>query len=107
MKRTPKESVEGLLKGIEDAKNAREFDFLKDLKMLLNAYTKISKRDYLALIRSLIDKYSVEETAVVHAALLKKCRAGDIEAMRLWAELAKENQTAGEEVQIVDDIPVK
>lgn len=107
MKRTQKESVEDLLKGIEDAKNMREFDYIKDLKMLLNAYTKTSKRDYLALIRSLIDKYSVEETALVHAALLKKCRAGDIEAMRLWAELSKENQTAGEEVQIVDDIPVK
>ena len=40
MKRTQKESVEGLLKGIEDAKNMREFDYIKDLKMLLNAYTK-------------------------------------------------------------------
>lgn len=104
MKRTPKESVEGLLKGIEDAKNAREFDFLKDLKMLLNAYTKTSKRDYLALIRSLIDKYSVEETAVVHAALLKKCRAGDLNAIRIWIEMQKENGAGVAEVNIIDGI---
>lgn len=104
MKRTPKESVEGLLKGIEDAKNAREFDFLKDLKMLLNAYTKTSKRDYLALIRSLIDKYSVEETAVVHAALLKKCRDGDLNAIRIWTEMQKENGAGVAEVNIIDSI---
>ena len=99
MKRTPKESVEGLLKGIEDAKNAREFDFLKDLKMLLNAYTKTSKRDYLALIRSLIDKYSVD-----HAALLKKCRAGDLNAIRIWTEMQKENGAGVAEVNIIDSI---
>ena len=104
MKRTPKESVEGLLKGIEDAKNAREFDFLKDLKMLLNAYTKTRKREYLALIRSLIDKYCVEETAVVHAALLKKCRAGDLNAIRIWTEMQKENGAGVAEVNIIDSI---
>lgn len=104
MKRTQKESVEGLLKGIEDAKNMREFDYIKDLKMLLNAYTKTSKRDYLALIRSLIDKYSVEETAVVHAALLKKCRAGDVEAIRLYGQMRQQAGGEFQEVTIVDSI---
>lgn len=104
MKRTQKESVEGLLKGIEDAKNMREFDYIKDLKMLLNAYTKTSKRDYLALIRSLIEKYTTDETAAVHAALLKKVQSGDMNAIRMWNEMQKEGSAGVAEVTIVDSI---
>lgn len=54
-----------------------------------------------------MDKYSVEETAAVHAALLKKVQAGDLDAIRLWNEMSKENRDAGEGVQIIDDIKVK
>ena len=56
------------------------------------------------MIRSLIDKYSVEETAVVHAALLKKCRDGDLNAIRMWTEMQKENSSGVAEVNIIDSI---
>lgn len=107
MKRTPQSSITALLDGIEQAKQKKEFNILKDLKTLHAQYTKMNKRDYLALLDKLVDKYSVEETAVVHAALLKKVQAGDLDAIRLWNEMSKENRDAGEGVQIIDDIKVK
>ena len=102
--RSETESIDGLLRGIEAAKQHREYDFAKDLKMLHAAYPKTSKRDYLALIRALIDKYTVEETASVHAALLRKCQAGDMDAIRLWNDIQKENSDTAAEVNIVDSI---
>ena len=107
MKRTPQSSITALLEGVEQAKQKKEFNILKDLKTLHAQYTKVSKRDYLALIDKLVEKYSVDEAAVIHAALLKKVQAGDLDAIRLWNEMSKENRDAGEGVQIIDDIKVK
>ena len=42
----------------------------------------MNKRDYLALLDKLVEKYSTDEAAVIHAALLKKCQAGDMDAIR-------------------------
>ena len=50
MKRTPQSSITALLEGVEQAKQKKEFNILKDLKTLHAQYTKVSKRDYLALI---------------------------------------------------------
>ena len=102
--RSKTESIAGLLRGVEAAKQQREYDFAKDLKMLLDAYPKTSKRDYLALIRALIDKYSAEETAAVHAALLRKCQAGEMDAIRLWAQLQQSGGSGEAEVKIVDSL---
>ena len=51
-----------------------------------------------------MEKYSVDEAAVIHAALLKKCQAGDMDAIRLWTELQKESGSGAAEVNIVDSI---
>ena len=45
-----------------------------------------------------------DEAAVIHAALLKKCQAGDMDAIRLWTELQKESGSGAAEVNIVDSI---
>ena len=99
MKRTQQSSVDALLKAVEAAKTENQYNVFKDLKMLLEAY--------LALIRALMDKYSAGVGAEINDALIKKCIAGDVEAIRLYKDLQKEDQTAGEEVQIIDDIKVK
>ena len=75
MKRTPQSSITALLEGVEQAKQKKEFNILKDLKTLHAQYTKVNKRDYLALLDKLVEKYSTDEAAVIHAALLKKCQA--------------------------------
>ena len=73
-------------------------------KTLQQRYTTTSKRDYLRLLASLVDKYETEEAALVHAALVQKCRAGDIEAIRLYRELQQESSGGEAEVTIVDSI---
>ena len=100
MKRTPQSSITALLEGVEQAKQKKEFNILKDLKTLHAQYTRVNKRDYLALV----EKYSTDEAAVIHAALLKKCQAGDMDAIRLWTELQKESGSGAAEVNIVDSI---
>ena len=107
MGRTQQSSIKALLESIEQAKQKKEFNILKDLKTLHAQYTKVNKRDYLALLDKLMKKYSTDEAAVIHAALLKKVQAGDLDAIRLWNEMSKENRDAGEGVQIIDDIKVK
>lgn len=104
MVRIKTESIESLLRGIEAAKQQREYNFAKDLKMLFEAYPKTSKRDYLQLLRRIIDKYETEEAALVHSALVQKCRAGDVEAIRLYRELRKDEDAGRSEVVIVDNI---
>lgn len=104
MKRTPQSSITALLEGVEQAKLKKEFNILKDLKTLRDGFGKIQKRDYLALIDKLVEKYSTDEAAAIHAALLKKCQAGDMDAIRLWTELQKEGGSGAAEVNIVDSI---
>lgn len=74
MKRTPQSSITALLEGVEQAKQKKEFNILKDLKTLHAQYTRVNKRDYLALLDKLVEKYSTDEAAVIHAALLKNAR---------------------------------
>ena len=104
VKRTPQSSITALLEGIEQAKQKKEFNILKDLKTLHAQYTRVNKRDYLALLDKLVEKYSVDEAAVIHAALLKKVQAGDLDAIRLWNEMQKESGSGAAEVNIVDSI---
>lgn len=104
MGRTQQSSIKALLESIEQAKQKKEFNILKDLKTLRDGFGKIQKRDYLALIDKLVEKYSTDEAAVIHAALLKKCQAGDMDAIRLWTELQKESGSGAAEVNIIDGI---
>lgn len=105
--RTKTESIAGLLEAIERAKQQKDFNILKDLKELRGKFGKVQKCDYLALLNKLIEKYSTDEAAVIHAALMKKAQAGDLEAIRLWNELSKENRDVGEGVQIIVEAPRK
>lgn len=104
MKRTQQTSIDALAAAIEQQKNARDFDFVNDLKMLRKQYTHTSKRDFLQLLDLLMEKYTVEEAAAVHAVLMRKCQAGDMDAIRLWTELQKENGSGAAEVNIIDSI---
>ena len=44
---------------------------------------------------------------MIHAALMKKVQAGDLDAIRLWNEMSKENRDVGEGVQIIVEAPRK
>ena len=102
--RTKTESIAGLLEAIGRAKQQKDFNILKDLKELRGKFGKVQKCDYLALLNKLIEKYSTDEAAVIHAALMKKVQAGDLDAIRLWNEMQKESGSGAAEVNIVDSI---
>lgn len=101
--RTKTESIAGLLEAIERAKQQKDFNILKDLKELRGKFGKVQKRDYLALLDKLMEKYSTDEAAAIHAAVMKKVQAGDLDAIRLWNEMQKESGSGVAEVHIIDN----
>lgn len=101
--RTKSGSIQGLLKGVEQARQRQEFNIAADLHTLKEQYPRQSKRAFLQLLDALIEKYEVEETAVVHAALVEKARGGDLAAIRLYRESQAETNS-GSKVIIVDSI---
>lgn len=101
--RTKSGSIQGLLEGIEQARQRQEFDIAADLRQLREQYPRQSKQAFLQLLDALIEKYEVEETAAVHAALVEKARGGDLAAIRLYRESQAEAGSKGG-VVIIDDI---
>nr|DAP33741.1 MAG TPA: hypothetical protein [Caudoviricetes sp.] len=104
MVRTRTETSQALLAAVQQTQN---YDIVKDLKMLRDRYTKTSKRDFLALLGGLIEKYKTGGFAEIYDMLMRKARAGDIDAVKMLRDIQAENGADGGEVQIVDDIPAK
>ena len=50
-----------------------------------------------------MEKYSTDEAAAIHAAVMKKVQAGDLDAIRLWNEMQKESGSGVAEVHIIDN----
>lgn len=104
MVRTRMETSQALLAAVQQTQN---YDIVKDLKMLRDRYTKTSKRDFLALLGGLIEKYKTGGFAEIYDMLMRKARAGDMDAVKMLRDIQAENGADGGEVQIVDDIPAK
>lgn len=102
--RTKQDSIRSLLAGVEQAKAEHKYNIVRDLELLHTQYTKMAKRDYLALLRALIDKYSTELDGDINAALRRRCLAGDTEAIRLYDERKKAAADGAREVLIIDNI---
>lgn len=99
--RTRTETSQALLAAAQQTQN---YDIAKDLKMLRDRYTKTSKRDFLALLDGLVEKYKTDGFAEIYDMLMRKARAGDMDAIRLWTELQKESNSGTVEVNIIDSI---
>lgn len=67
-----------------DIKN--EFDIVGDLEQLRRLYGIIKARDYKKKLTALIEKYKNSEITEIRSALLKKCLAGDTNAIRLYCD---------------------
>lgn len=104
MVRTRTETSQALLAAVQQTQN---YDIVKDLKMLRDRYTKTSKRDFLALLDGLVEKYKTDGFAEIYDMLMRKARAGDMDAVKMLRDIQAENGADGGEVQIVDDIPAK
>lgn len=73
-------------------------------------YRILKNRDFLDYVSSLIDIYTDIELSDVWKALLLRCKAGDIQAIKLYFELKGKykqeiNHDVSAQIQIIDDIP--
>lgn len=83
---------------LKETNTKQDFNIVDDLKSLLLSYGVIKSKDFRKKLNALIEKYEMHELTAVREALLKKCRAGDTQAIRLYAEYFK-----SETVTTVDD----
>ncbi len=90
---------------LQEAAQNHAFDIAADLKELQKQHGRLNKNMFAKYLAALLEKYTTGEYAAVHEVLLRKCREGDIAALRLYHDLRKDGAgAAGEEVQIIDDL---
>ena len=93
MKKTKSEQINRLLDAMQEAQAKQSFNIVEDLNGLKDALTYLKTRELKKKIDGLVEKYSATEFAAVHAALIDRCRAGDVNAIRLYNDLQREDKT--------------
>lgn len=93
MKKTKSKQIDQLLDAMQAAQAKQSFNIAEDLNGLKDALTYLKTRDLKKKIDALIEKYTATEFATVHAALLDRCRAGDVNAIRLYDDWRREDKT--------------
>lgn len=93
MKKSKNEQINQLLDAMQVAQAKQSFNFVEDLNALKEALTYLKTRDLKKKIDGLIEKYSATEAAVVHEALIDRCRSGDVNAIRLYTDLQNADKT--------------
>lgn len=76
------DQLENILKETEK----KEFNIVEDLKQLAIYFGVLKQKDFRRMLNALITKYEEDELTEVREALLRKCRSGDVQAIRLYAE---------------------
>jgi uncharacterized protein YqfA (UPF0365 family) len=74
-----------------------DFNIVEDLKSLERLYGVIKSRDYRKKLQALVAKYEKAELTEVRNALLSKCRQGDTQAIRLYADYFKPAENTAED----------
>lgn len=76
------DQLENILKDTDK----QEFNIVEDLKQLSIYLGVLKQKDFRRMLNAMISKYEEDELTEVREALLKKCRSGDVQAIRLYAE---------------------
>lgn len=74
---------------LKEANIKQEFNIVDDLKSLELSFGIVKTKDFRKKLKALIRKYEENELTQVREALMEKCRKGDIQAIRLYAEFFK------------------
>ena len=90
--------LEAILKETEK----QEFNIVEDLKRLDIYLGSLKQKEFRKMLETLISKYENDELTEVRAALLSKCRAGDVQAIRLYAEHFKPVVITEEDDGLID-----
>lgn len=100
--RSKNATIRELLADIRTAAQQEQYNPAEDLKTLQTQYKRLSKREFSQLLDVTAEKYAAGEWSAIHAALVEKARAGDVEAIRMYREM---QQSGGsDKVVIVDDL---
>lgn len=100
--RTKNASIRELVADIRKSQEKENYNPAEDLQTLQTQYKRLGKREFAILLDAMAEKYAAGEWSAIHAALVDRARAGDVEAIRMYREM----QTSGgsNEVMIVDDL---
>lgn len=74
---------------LKETNTKQEFNIVDDLKSLELSYGLLKPKSYRKKLKVLITKYETDELTVIREALIEKCRQGDTQAIRLYAEYFK------------------
>ena len=80
----------------------QEFDIVGDLKKLSMYLGVIKQKEFRKMLNGMIQKYEQNELTEIREALLKKCRTGDTQAIRLYAEHFKPSSVHEEDDGLLD-----
>lgn len=100
--RSKNASIRELVADIRKSQEKESYDPAEDLKTLQTQFKRLGKVDFGRLLDAMAEKYAAGEWSAIHAALVDRARAGDVDAIRMYREM----QTSGgsNEVMIVDDL---
>lgn len=74
---------------LKETNTKQEFNIVEDLKSLEFSFGIVKSKDFRKKLKALIQKYEENELTQVREALMEKCRRGDVQAIRLYAEFFK------------------
>lgn len=74
---------------LKETNTKQEFNIVEDLKSLELSYGLLKPKDFRKKIKALISKYETDELTAIREALIQKCRQGDTQSIRLYAEYFK------------------
>lgn len=84
-----------------------EYDIVGDLEQLQRLYGVIKAKDYRKKLAALIEKYKSTEITEIRSALLKKCLAGDVNAIRLYCDCFKQSEAVAADDGLVEALMTK
>ncbi|MDL2294898.1 hypothetical protein LJC60_09805 [Ruminococcaceae bacterium OttesenSCG-928-D13] len=100
------DSSDALFEMLKAAAENHEFNIATDLRELQKQHGRTTKPEFKKCLAALVEKYTTGEFATVHEVLIKRCREGDVAAIRLWHEINRAGDAGGggDEVVIVNDL---
>lgn len=101
--RTRNDAAAALLEQLQKDAEQKTYNIADDLRQLLELARGKSHKDLVRVLEGMVAKYETGEYATVHAALVERCKAGDVNAMRLYNE-QRAPGVGHEEVRIIDDV---
>lgn len=98
------QTLEELLKAV-DCK--QEFNIVDDLKSLENAYGVIKPKDFRKKLSALVRKYEESELTEVRNAVLKGCRDGNSQFVKLYVDYFMPSAASAEDDGLIDVLTAK